>query len=377
MEPLTFKDMQTLNQSIQKIYTLRNLDTFGVDALLILNQLVPGDFINFHSSCIETRQIRSTFLPDCPGWGSEMERVIHQHFYEHPITQRMPQALNGVNKISDFINQQELYRLEGLYQQFFRLFDFKDQMVFFLPNANLDRSHKFTQINASLLGFSFHRSQPNFTERDRLILNLICPHLFQAYCNAQHYQQLQKELNQLQHALNHLSLVSLNSEGQVQWITPQAVVWLETYFSKPTSSLQLPEHLWAWVKYQISNITEKTDLPGTWLPLRIQQDDKQLVIRLVIEQNTERYLLLLEEQTLSSLKSLELLDLSQRETEVLFWIIQGNDNKMIAAKLGVGPSTVRKHLESIYRKLNVQSRTEAIAYALEKLGFLHALPLSE
>jgi len=111
------------------------------------------------------------------------------------------------------------------------------------------------------------------------------------------------------------------------------------------------------------------------LPLRIQQDGKQLTIRLVVEQMAERYLLLLEEQTLSLLKSLELLGLSQRETEVLLRVMQGNDNKAIAAQLSVGKSTVRKHLESIFHKLGIQSRTEAIAYALEKLGILNALPL--
>jgi DNA-binding NarL/FixJ family response regulator len=56
--------------------------------------------------------------------------------------------------------------------------------------------------------------------------------------------------------------------------------------------------------------------------------------------------------------------------------MQGKDNKAIAAKLSVGISTVRKHLENIYQKLGVQSRTEAIAKALEKLGFLHSLPLN-
>jgi ATP/maltotriose-dependent transcriptional regulator MalT len=106
---------------------------------------------------------------------------------------------------------------------------------------------------------------------------------------------------------------------------------------------------------------EKNDLPEACLPLRIQRGDKQLVVRLVVEQYTERYLLLLEEQTLSLLKSLELLGLSQRETQVLFLVMQGNDNKMIAIQLSVGQSTVRKHLESIYQKLGVQSRTAAIA----------------
>ncbi len=62
-------------------------------------------------------------------------------------------------------------------------------------------------------------------------------------------------------------------------------------------------------------------------------------------------------QTLSLLTSLKLLGLSTRETEVLFWAIQGKDNQAIAKHLSVHVSTVRKHLESVYRKLGVQSRS--------------------
>lgn len=69
------------------------------------------------------------------------------------------------------------------------------------------------------------------------------PHLSQAYCNAQQYQHLQQDLSQLQQTLNHLGLVILSSEGQVQRVTPQAVAWLEAYFPKPTSTSQLPDHL--------------------------------------------------------------------------------------------------------------------------------------
>jgi len=73
---------------------------------------------------------------------------------------------------------------------------------------------------------------------------------------------------------------------------------------------------------------------------------------------------------------LELLRLSQRETEVLLGVMQGKDNKAIAAQPSVGRSTVGKHLESIYHKLGVQSRTKAIAQALEKVGLLYSLPLN-
>jgi DNA-binding NarL/FixJ family response regulator len=375
MKTLVFNDTQNLHQGIQKLYALHNLDNFGVDALSIVNQLVPSDLPMFHFNRFRERQISHTFLPDCPGFTPGMERVIHEYFDEHPIIHNMPQTLNGAHKISDFISQKELHCFEGLYQQFLRLLDIEDQMVLFLPNANPVSWCKLSQTDATLVGFALHRSQRSFTERDRLMLNLLLPHLFQAYCNVQHYQQLQQDLIQLQQSLNHLGLVILDAEGQVQLVTSQAEVWLDIYFSKHTCSLQLPDHLRSWVKHQVTGFTKKPDLPKACLPLRIQKADRELVIRLVIEQLGERYLLLLEEQTLPSLDSLELLGLSQRETEVLTWVMQGKDNKVIAAQLSVHQSTVRKHLESIYRKLGVQSRTEAIAQALEKLGFLHSLPL--
>jgi DNA-binding NarL/FixJ family response regulator len=45
-----------------------------------------------------------------------------------------------------------------------------------------------------------------------------------------------------------------------------------------------------------------------------------------------------------------------------------NETRRFVTHLSLG--TVRKHLENIYRKLDVQSQSEAIAYAIEKLGLL-------
>jgi DNA-binding CsgD family transcriptional regulator len=368
MEHLTFNDTQSLLQGIQTLYTYCNLETFAVNALTVLDQLVPSDRPHFHSTVVRTRQISRSFLPDCPGLTPAIERVIARNFDEHPILQHMPQTLHGAYQISDFVSQKELHCLEVVYQQFLRPLDLEEQITFFLPNSSSGSWREITQTDTTIVGFSLHRAQ-RFTERDRLILNLLRPHLSQAYDNAQHYEQLQQDLGQLQQSLNQLDLVMLNPMGQVQRITPQAIVWLETYFAKPTSTLQLPDHLWAWIKHQVM-VTQTLDLPKAGLPLRIQQDGKQLVIRLVVDPIAAQYLLLLEEQTRSLSQSLDLLGLSQRETEVLFWVMQGKDNNAIATQLSVGKSTVRKHLESIYRKLGVQSRTEAIAYALEQLGLL-------
>jgi LuxR family maltose regulon positive regulatory protein len=61
--------------------------------------------------------------------------------------------------------------------------------------------------------------------------------------------------------------------------------------------------------------------------------------------------------------------LSQRELEVLHLIALGRTNQEIARQLVVAPGTVKAHTASIYRKLDVANRTEAVARA-RQLGIL-------
>jgi two-component system NarL family response regulator len=64
--------------------------------------------------------------------------------------------------------------------------------------------------------------------------------------------------------------------------------------------------------------------------------------------------------------------LTPREQEVLGLLAQGNSNKVIGRALSVSEVTVKSHVQSIFRKLNVQRRTEAVAVARRK-GLLRSL----
>ena len=59
-------------------------------------------------------------------------------------------------------------------------------------------------------------------------------------------------------------------------------------------------------------------------------------------------------------------NLTRRETEIVDLLPEGHTNKSIARLLGITEHTVETHLDRIFRKLDVQSRTEALARAREQ-----------
>jgi DNA-binding CsgD family transcriptional regulator len=61
-------------------------------------------------------------------------------------------------------------------------------------------------------------------------------------------------------------------------------------------------------------------------------------------------------------------DLTPREVEVLYWVIRGKTNRDIGDILSLSPRTVHKHLEHVFEKLGVETRTAAAALALGRVG---------
>jgi DNA-binding NarL/FixJ family response regulator len=58
--------------------------------------------------------------------------------------------------------------------------------------------------------------------------------------------------------------------------------------------------------------------------------------------------------------------LTERETEILASLVDGNSYKMIGEELGISLQTVKTHLKNIYDKLHVHSQTEAVAKAIKE-----------
>lgn len=69
-------------------------------------------------------------------------------------------------------------------------------------------------------------------------------------------------------------------------------------------------------------------------------------------------------------------ELTERETEVLRLLAQGQSNKQIARNLQIGEKTVKTHVSNILSKLGVQSRTQATLCAI-RIGLVSANPADQ
>ncbi|MBD2026813.1 helix-turn-helix transcriptional regulator [Leptolyngbya sp. FACHB-711] len=245
-------------------------------------------------------------------------------------------------------------------------------MVTILPTASTS-TNTMAQNQGDAVVLALHRPQRDFSERDRLIINLLRPHLAQAFQNAQALTQTQQALAELNHTIEQLGAIAIATNGQVRHMSKRAWELLVQYF-QPASlqSQHLPDNLQRWLNHQIAILSRGKNLEIPCRPLVMQQEERQLIVRLIVDRPGEWYLLLLEEEQMAPLSAgaLELIGLTKREAEVLFWVTQDKSDAEIAVTLNLSTGTVRKHLEHIYQKFNVHTRTAAVMYALRGLGLL-------
>jgi DNA-binding NarL/FixJ family response regulator len=119
------------------------------------------------------------------------------------------------------------------------------------------------------------------------------------------------------------------------------------------------DHIIADIKTGIRGYIKITDSPATMIKaIRSVQAGEIWAERRIMEKAISKPMLLPE--TLQS-QIPGLPPLTSREMEVLTMVLQGASNKEIADRNSISERTVKTHLYRVYRKLNVKSRTKAIA----------------
>lgn len=149
--------------------------------------------------------------------------------------------------------------------------------------------------------------------------------------------------------------------GNLLWSTASA---RELFTNTGATDTWLDEELPAQVRYWLSHN------PSRHSSLRLTGLDKPLQLRFLARSSPGEYLLrVMDDDELVTRAALrEHFALTDRESEVLFWLARGKTNREIAEILSMSPRTVNKHLETVYRKLEVENRTTAAAVCLQYLN---------
>jgi DNA-binding NarL/FixJ family response regulator len=147
------------------------------------------------------------------------------------------------------------------------------------------------------------------------------------------------------------------------WQTPLARQWLPQYFDAPADVV--PQALLDW----LSPVQAGRELRPLTTPLGA----RQLVATLQGQTADEDWLIVLREVSDAATveATMQAFGLTLRESEVLYWVAKGKTNRDIGDILGSSPATVKKHLERVYEKLGVETRTAAAAMAMQKVRALN------
>ena len=185
-----------------------------------------------------------------------------------------------------------------------------------------------------------------------------------------------REKRQARNALDAFGYASITvrvSDGKLMWQTALARDLLQRYYG--TSAPQTPEPVLSWLRRHVAD----TDTQVLVEPprLSIEAGPKRLTFRLHQqigdgEGGGDWLIIMREVSDESVIEAMSLcFKLTTREAEVLYWVVKGKINRDIGDILGSSPMTVKKHLERVYSKLGVETRTAAAGMAMGRIRQLH------
>jgi len=322
---LAARDAEALLRFMAVAEEMGGDEPFTPQVLEELGKLVVADEISYCEQDRVRQRVRLSVGRPGDDWLGDPPVSYWDIADEHPVCSRHNRGDFRALKLSDFLSLQQLRR-SHVYAVWFRPFGVERELNVAIPSPPW---HTKT--------FLFDRRPGrDFTERDRLVLDLLQPHFGHLWRAAQTRRRLRAALAALEWQGEHQArgVIVLAPGGGIELISAAARRLVHEYFGASRQA-GLPAALADWLEVG----------SGT---MRRQRGDR----RLTIDRSGDA--LLLEETR-------EELGLTARERQILAWVVRGKTNPEIAELLWIAPTTVRKHLEHVYAKLGVRTRTAAVA----------------
>ena len=324
MTTLTASEAERALRFVAEAEGLAGDAPFSSEFLRELAQLVHADWAGY-VEC-DDGMGRTLVCNDYPDFDELSRNVDYDERVagtESPLKRYYLSGHVGSVTLSDLLPRRALLKTR-YYHLVLRPLGISDSMALALPSTTTTRR------------FWFDRWTGEFRNRDRVLLDFLEPHLGHVWREAQTRRQLQAALDGLEWASDHdlRGVMLLARSRDIEFASPAAVRIMRHYFG-------------AW---------NGRDLPpelSNWL-----ESDELL---LILEHGTRRLTVTRSGDALLLEETGNVTGLTPRERQILALVARGKTNAEIAELLWISPTTVRKHLENVYAKLGVRTRTAAAA----------------
>jgi DNA-binding response OmpR family regulator/DNA-binding CsgD family transcriptional regulator len=180
------------------------------------------------------------------------------------------------------------------------------------------------------------------------------------------HMQGARQARQARNALDAFGYASITvraSDGKLMWQTALARELLMAYYG--TRAPETPQPVIDWLRRHLKDAEQQIEPPR----LAAELGARRLTFRLHQQTGDDDWLIVMREVSDAAvIQAMSLsFKLTAREAEVLYWVAHGKTNRDIGDILGTRPRTITKHLEHVFEKLGVETRTAAAARVLGTL----------
>ena len=336
------RDFRAALDFVGEVHDAQDREEFRSIVLPGYRTLVPALHVSYNEIVDGDRVAAAIVEPALPDWAVV---AWQEHAGENPLLQRYLRTRDGrALRFSDVLTRKELRGL-SLYRDFYAPLEVEHQIAFILPSTP-----RLT------IGVALTRSDTDFSERDRQLLELTRPHMIQAYRAAELRERLAATVDGLRVGLDAdgTALVLLEADGTVGFASAAATAILAGGEGALVEGVPPPRPLAEW-------------LAGKARSGSVAVGGRTLLVRRM--RSDGRFVLVLDDPASAlPLPALRGLGLTPREAAVLRELALGAPTSIAAANLGMAPRTLAKHLQRVNAKLGVVDRGQAVATAWAAAG---------
>jgi DNA-binding CsgD family transcriptional regulator len=324
---------------LETLTAVETLDEYARLAMVGIRGLIPCIDASYNEMNPSANRIRWSAEPV----NSEMDQfapLFARLMRQNPLVRHFEDTADTRAMMwSDLAPFEDIERTE-LYQEMFRPLGIRAQMALVLPTPP-----------GIVVGFAVNTGADGFTERDRAVLNTLRPHLAHFYRSI----QLREKVRHTQGWTGALA----NSQGIVEAVTDNARDLEDQTGIELEEGSPLPEGFRASFVNGVNGY--RASQPAVRSRSIRLSEDADGVAAWHVPGPVDPHVVVVQTQVDAIARRLLDAGLTQRQCDVAIQLTEGGTNAVIAKRLGIAEGTLRKHLERIYRALDVTDRTSAIA----------------